>query len=331
MTEALRPDCPDRSRREFLKTLGTATLSSTFRLDDTTAAAAVTTILKTPRETAVSRFYRSLTDLQRSRICFPAHHPLRTRVQPNWAIVKPTIGDLPPKQRALCADVFHDLCSEDGRKRFLRQMDEDYGGFENYHVAIFGEPDTDQPFEWVLSGRHATLRADGNRIDGLPFTGPIFYGHAGQSGNVWSFQGELARTIFKTFDGTQTAKVLAARFASDDIRSTKQRDVQNCGSNLSLGEFDNQQKAMLWNYLKGLFLPFRSITAASQSSFLGANVVDKFCLTNIHNNESINSYMYTNFKFESPVCSWCFHEIPHVHAWLNINEESQTGKKVRPL
>ena len=49
------------------------------------------------------------------------------------------------------------LCSEDGYERFMKQMDDDAGGFEAYHVAVFGEPGTDKPFEWVLSGRHDTL------------------------------------------------------------------------------------------------------------------------------------------------------------------------------
>ena len=45
-------------------------------------------------------------------------------------------------------------------------------------MAVFGEPGTDKPFEWVLTGRHDTLRADGNSVEGAAFGGPIFYGHA---------------------------------------------------------------------------------------------------------------------------------------------------------
>ena len=325
MTEALRPDCPDRSRREFLKTLGTATLSSTFRLDDTTAAAAVTTILKTPRETAVSRFYRSLTDLQKAQICFPAHHPLRTRVHPNWAIVKPTIGDLPPKQKALCADVFHDLCSEDGRKRFLRQMDEDYGGFENYHVAIFGEPDTDQPFEWVLSGRHATLRADGNRIDGLPFTGPIFYGHASpdhhdnstQKGNVWRFQAECARELCTTLNETQRA-------VANESRSVKDGDslIASLDPGLCPRDLYRYQVNKVRDLIEAILLPFGGSEKTLRRTI---DIDDCYFLNDLRfriylqgSNENILADVWT---LETPFLSCTFHGSPHVHVWLNVNAQ----------
>ena len=75
-----------------------------------------------PAETAVARFYDSLKGDQKAQICFPFDHPLRSQVHNNWAIVKPTIGDLNPEQQALCKEVFKNLCSDDGHDRFLRQM-----------------------------------------------------------------------------------------------------------------------------------------------------------------------------------------------------------------
>ena len=94
-------------------------------------------------------------------------------------------------------------------------MEDDAGGFENYHVAVFGEPGTDKPFEWVLTGRHDTLRADGNSVEGAAFGGPIFYGHdatgignddAKHTDNVWWYQGQQANKIFATLDDKQKAQ-----------------------------------------------------------------------------------------------------------------------------
>src|SRR5262249_38728699 len=143
------------------------------------------------------RFFQSLKPEQRKAICFPFNHVKRLQVANNWKIVDPTIGDLTLEQQALCQEIFKNLCSEDGYDRFRKQMQEDYGGFSQYHVAGFGEPGTDKPFEWVLSGRHDTLRADGNSVAGAAFGGPIFYGHASHSfdedaahtDNVWWYQG----------------------------------------------------------------------------------------------------------------------------------------------
>ena len=97
----------------------------------------------------------------------------------------------------------------------MKQMDDDAGGFEKYNVAVFGEPGTEKPFEWVLTGRHDTLRADGNSVEGAAFGGPIFYGHAADghdtedskhTNNVWWYQGEQANKIFRTLDDKQQAQ-----------------------------------------------------------------------------------------------------------------------------
>ena len=103
------------------------------------------------------------------------------------------------------------------------------GGFENYHVAVFGEPGTDKPFEWVLTGRHDTLRADGNSVEGAAFGGPIFYGHAADghdnedakhTNNVWWYQGEQANKIFRTLDDKQQAQALVAKAEADEPKTT---------------------------------------------------------------------------------------------------------------
>jgi len=47
-------------------------------------------------------------------------------------------------------------------------MHDDSGGIEDYSVAIFGTPGSDK-FQWELTGRHLTLRADGNSVDKAAF------------------------------------------------------------------------------------------------------------------------------------------------------------------
>ena len=119
-------------------------------------------------------------------------------------------------------------------------MDDDYGGFENYHVAVFGEPGTDEPCEWVITGRHVTLRAGG-----ASFGGPIFYGHVRRTGNVWSYQAERANAIFKTLDNTQKAQAFVSGADRGD-------------SGISVGSLDGQQKGMVQDLLRSLLLPFHS-------------------------------------------------------------------------
>ena len=97
MSEAIRPEGPDLSRRDFVKTL-----SAAAALASTVGPSA----LSSPTETAVARFYKSLNDAQKTLICFPSDHPLRSRVGHNWAIVKPCINDLNPDQQAVCRVIF---------------------------------------------------------------------------------------------------------------------------------------------------------------------------------------------------------------------------------
>ena len=47
-------------------------------------------------------------------------------------------------------------------------------------IAIFGKPG--DKFEMVMTGRHMTVRADGNSIDSMAFGGPVFHGHAARPG-----------------------------------------------------------------------------------------------------------------------------------------------------
>ena len=85
----------------------------------------------------------------------------------------------------------------------MKQMDDDAGGFDAYHVAVFGEPGTDKPFEWVLTGRHDTLRADGNSVEGAAFGGPIFYGHAADGHDDRRLEAHEQRLVVSGRSGQQ--------------------------------------------------------------------------------------------------------------------------------
>ena len=54
------------------------------------------------------------------------------------------------------------MTTEDGYDRLKLQMKADTsGGFKSYSIAIFGKPGSGK-FQWELTGRHLTLRADGD-------------------------------------------------------------------------------------------------------------------------------------------------------------------------
>ena len=327
------------SRRDFVKGVGAAGL--------TLGAAAAVPILgaaraladsgakvgptpKAPAETAVARFYQTLKAEQKKAICFPFNHPKRRMVNNNWKIVNPSIGDLTNEQQAICQEIFKNLCSEEGYERFNKQMTDDYGGFDAYHVAMFGEPGTDQPFEWVLSGRHDTLRADGNSVEGAAFGGPIFYGHAANGNNnedpthkanVWWYQAQQANKIYASLDDKQKAKALVSmgKADPDTPRSIQLKGDKLGAAGLLIADLDSQQKEMVQKLLKDLTSPFRAFDVEEVRACLrDAGGVDKLRLTFYKDGDIGNDGVWDIWKLEGPAFVWYFHGSPHVHTWVNI-------------
>jgi hypothetical protein len=323
--------CTPVSRRDFVRAIGAGAFAATVPIIGKSTAAEP--LLGGPTresaaETAVARFYKTLTAAQRKLLAFPFDDPLRKRVGNNWAIVKPAISDLTPEQQSICAEIMKNLCSEDGYERFMKQMEDDAGGFEAYHVAVFGEPGTDKPFEWVLSGRHDTLRADGNSVEGAAFGGPIFYGHAADghdtedskhTNNVWWYQGDHANKIFKTLDDKQQAQALVAKAEADEPKSTSLKGDRLPDIGLAVAGLDGQQKAMVGQLVEKILSPFRACDADEVRACLDSNGgVDKLRLTYCKEGDIGNDGVWDILKVEGPAFSWFFRGSPHVHTWLNV-------------
>ena len=83
----------------------------------TPAAAIAAPTPTSAAETAVGRFFASLSEAQRGMICFPFEHELRSRISANWHVTKPTVGsDFYTKdQQALVDEIVRKVTSEIGR------------------------------------------------------------------------------------------------------------------------------------------------------------------------------------------------------------------------
>lgn len=335
---------PSLTRRDFVRAAGLAGLAGAVPLVGVRSIEAspvarpgdvVGPRPTDPSESAVARLFKTMTKEQRETICFPFDHPLRSEVRNNWAIVEPTIDEMNTEQQELCREIMRGLCSEDGYDRFMYQMDEDYGGFGAYHVALFGEPGTDKPFEWVLSGRHDTLRADGNSVDGAAFGGPIFYGHASKSfnedaahtGNVWWYQAERANGIFKTLDEDQRKQALVdGEREADAFRTVALKGPDAAIKGLRVGDLDGQQQAMVRDLIEDLLLPFRISDADEVKACLeAAGGLDPLRLTFYSDGDIGKDGVWDVWKLEGPAFAWYFHGEPHVHTWLNVARKAPTA------
>jgi hypothetical protein len=192
---------------------------------------------------------------------------------------------------------------------------------------VFGEPGTDKPFEWVLTGRHDTLRADGNSVEGAAFGGPIFYGHAADghdnedpkhTNNVWWYQGEQANKIFKTLDETQRTQSLIDKSLGDPA-TFKLRGEHAPKTGLDISGLDGQQKVMVRDLLEMMLRPFRAVDAAEVRECLDENGgVDKLRLTFFKEGDIGNDGVWDRWMLEGPAFAWYFRGSPHVHTWLNV-------------
>jgi Protein of unknown function (DUF3500) len=314
------------TRRDFAKALGSVVIAASTSVSSRQETAA--SLVESRSETAVARFYGSLDADQRKMICFPFDHPLRKQVSNNWAIVKPAIRDLTKEQQALCQEVFENLCSAEGFDRFRRQMKDDYGGFDHYHVAVFGEPGTENAFEWVLTGRHNTLRADGNQAVGASFGGPIFLGHASpisagaarNGANVWWHQRELAHKVFQSLDQPERARALVTTAALTESRSKQRKGEPITDLGLAVSGLDGPRKAIVRDLLKSMVSPFRAFEFPNVQKCLREDAAtDALRLSYFDHAGRGWDGLSDIWKLEGPGFAWYFHGFPHVHVWLNVN------------
>ncbi len=181
-------------------------------------------------------------------------------------------------------------------------MADDSGGFDRYHVAIFGAPGMDRRFEWVVTGRHITLRAEGNDPTGASFRGPIFYGH-GRGGQATSRRYQTRagrRDLFTSLDASQKARALVSRSVPAAPR------VIGCVGELglSVAELDGARKAMVQSLLSGVLQPFRVVDAGGIPSCLrDAQSLDTLRLTYYQDGETGQNGLPAIWKLEGPAFS----------------------------
>src|SRR5262249_23898589 len=131
---------------------------------------------------------------------------------------------------------------------------------DQYHVAVFGTPGSGA-FEWELTGRHVTLRVDGDSVEGVAFVGPIIYGHgAGDSqkglpGNVYYYQTKKANEVFQALDGTQRKSALQPKAPSEAAVPVQGKSGKFPG--LSLGDLSRDQKELVESVIKVILAPYR--------------------------------------------------------------------------
>ena len=312
------------SRRGFVTAIGGA--SAMAALGDTNLSAGLFAG-PTPQsvaETAVTEFYNSLSEKQLLKICFPFNHSLRSKINANWNITEPEIGDdfYTDKQRTLVDRVVRGITTEEGYSRFKHQMDDDSGGIEHYSVAVFGEPGKGD-FEFELTGRHLTLRADGNSVDKAAFGGPIVYGHSAEdpAENVFYDQTVQTNKVFKALDADQAAKALIQKGKPRENAVAIQGEKGKFAG-ISVGALKGDQKRLVSETLSFLLSPFRKEDRDEVMAIVGeAGGVDALNMAFYKQGDLKSDNIWDIWRVEGPSFVWHFRGAPHVHAYINIGHK----------
>lgn len=327
MQDRSSKDSPSIDRRHFLSAVGAVTAAGGLGLWPQVASAATP---KSSAEQAVKELHASLSDAQKKTLCLPFNHKLKSRINPNWHITEPTLGEkfYSEAQRDLTQRAIKSLCSEEGYERFVKQMDDDSGGIGDYSMAFFGEPDSGN-FQWEFTGRHLTLRADGDRNDRLAFGGPLVYGHGEEEkpeDNLFFYQTQQVNKVFAALEGEQRTKVMMAKSPRETAVQLQGRSGKFPG--LSVRELSADQKLLLADSLKVLLSPFRAEDIQEVMWILLENGgLDSLNMAFSKQGDLKDDGTWDVWRIEGPTFVWHFRGAPHVHAFINIAHKKPTPRK----
>ena len=324
-------DCESPSgldRRQFVAALGASALAAgTLSLRSHTAFAAPSR--QSSAESAVARLHESLSAEQKKEICLGWDDKRRTNISANWHVTKANVGGLSADQQKIVHDILRGVASEDGYEKFLLQMDADHGGIDNYAVAIVGDPAPreedaeDGKFQFMLTGRHLTLRADGDTTPGAAFGGPIVYGHGEStpSKNYFFYQTKRANELFSALDPDQRKKALLARAPNETAVQLRGGEAKLPG--ISGGDLKDDQRELLGNVLADVLSPYRQEDVDEVMDCLKAGGgLEKLHMAFYQQGDLEDDGVWDVWRVESPTIVCHFRGAPHVHAYINIARKS---------
>ncbi|MCX7401811.1 MAG: DUF3500 domain-containing protein [Planctomycetia bacterium] len=328
-------------RRGFLS--GMAAVAGATTLLGSLPAAIRTTIAAQPvgvpaagqkkAETLAQILHASLSSNQKEAVCFPWDyvHPkfglLRTRVGNNWNATEPSVGSsfFTKDQQHMVREIFEHLIEPEWHARFDKQLEDDTGGFgHDQSIALIGEPGSGT-FQFLLTGRHMTLRCDGDSAEHVAFGGPIFYGHdAGgfnegpaHSGNVFWSQAVAANGVYKMMDGRQRGLAMVEKLPPENAVAF--RDKKGDLPGIPVTEFSADQRAELQRVLAMLLEPFRTSDRDEARQCLEKQGGIESCRLAFYREGDLgNDGVWDCWRLEGPSLVWHYRGAPHVHVWVNI-------------
>jgi hypothetical protein len=322
-------------RRQFMTAAGAAALAGPTLWAEPRATAAPSP--SSPSETAVKVLHDSLNEDQKKTICFDwdYRHPerglLRTHISNFWAVTKPRVASnfYTKEQQAIIHDIWKGLFQPDWVAKMTKQLHDDHGKKAwgtGLSAALFGQPGQGK-FQFVLTGRHMTVRADGNSGQ-YALGGPIFHGHAATGfnekvhhpDNVFWHQAELANQVYKILGGKQQEQALVARRPAETAVAFRGPDGKFPG--LPCADMSSDQKEAVQKVLVSLLEPYRQEDRDRvQECLKKQGGLDKCALAFYRDGDIGDDGEWDNWRLDGPSFVWYFRGQPHVHIWIHVADD----------
>ncbi len=324
---------PNQDRRQFIKQSAAVVAASAALTGGANAAPTAS-----QPESLVKVFFDSLKQEQKEKVCYnwdymdPKRGLLRTRVANNWMINDKEVNSdfYTGEQKDLIRKIFEGIIQPEWHAQFDKQLEDDCGGFgEEQSIAIFGQPG-DGKFEFVLTGRHMTLRCDGNSIDNVAFGGPIFYGHAptggdeeaDHKGNVFWPQALQANKVYEMLDGKQRKIAEVPKTPREQSVAFQGKDGRFAG--IPITDLSGDQREQMQKTLQTLVEPFRQTDREEAMQCLKTQGGLDACYLSFYTDQDIGQdKVWDNWRLEGPSFVWHFRGAPHVHVWVNIADSDK--------
>jgi hypothetical protein len=272
-------------------------------------------------ETLAAELFKALPGRQRAYLVHPADSPMLRGVHANWEISPIRIRALDVRNKALVTEMIRRTLAPEAYDRVRNAMRDDSGGIHNYSIGFIGSPnDEGRRFQFVIAGRHFTLRIDGNYDDRIAFGGPIVYGHGEERRpevNLWHGHVRQATAIFEALDPSQQLRALVDSDLPDEFNPIPRDPAAREGLPLAAMTADQ--------------LAFTRATMSAMLAQYGERNLAEALATIEHNGgwpalqlafyrraDRNRDRLWDVWRLEGPGVLYYFRGTPHVHAYIHI-------------
>jgi hypothetical protein len=356
MSEQAKTQCPECDvpqgvgRRDFLMTVGgtavtLASLQAVGKISAQQAApAAQSERAVRPAEAMIRELFSGLTAAQRAQVVLPWNHggensatPTRKRMYNAPIFSDRNIGTVYTRaQQDLNQRIIRSICSdEEGYRRISRNGTWDASNsFENCGAYIFGDPSGDQPYAWVFTGHHLTVRCDGNSERNAAFGGPMYYGHSPDGfsqRNLFNYQTRSVLSVWNALSEAQRRQATMATYVTPrelegSIRFRQlvaapprgEMAAYQIHPGIAARDLTADQRGLINQVMRDLLSPYRREDADKVMDLVRQNGgMDRIHLGFFRDPQTAAD-KWDFWRLEGPGFVWNFRILPHVHCYVNI-------------